>query len=314
MSPWKPKFWAGEEFPKTKQPAPEHGIKAGKLGESWWAKLWIDALERVLGADSGRLARGRAYARGGRAHDLSVANGKISARVTGSRVKPYRVTIQVSPLLDDAWQRVLHEMASKAQFSAELLAGQMPHALNDVFVAAGSQLFPSERSDLRTSCTCPDDGDPCKHVAATHYVLGEALDRDPFLLLELRGMKRSELLDALRALRGAGSSVPTPEARDTVKPQKLELPQASDYDAPRGALPSIDLSFDAPAKSGTLLRQLGVPSHWQRKGSPVDELTPLIRAAAERARSLALSESEAPLQPEPPVPPTVAKKPRKKAR
>src|SRR6185503_13205308 len=58
-----------------------------------------------------------------------------------------------------------------------------------------------------TSCSCPDWGDPCKHVAATHYVLGEALDRDPFLLFELRGRTKRQVMDALRAARSGAEAV-----------------------------------------------------------------------------------------------------------
>jgi uncharacterized Zn finger protein len=78
----------------------------------------------------------------------------------------------------------------------------MPKEIDQVFREAGACLFPQNRSDLKTSCSCPDDADLCKHIAATHYVLGEALDRDPFLLFELSGKTKNEVLDALRAARG----------------------------------------------------------------------------------------------------------------
>lgn len=314
MSPWKPKFWQGDDFSKQKQPPPEHGIKAGKLGESWWAKHWIAALEQVLGADSGRLARGRAYARSGRTHDLRVESGKVCAKVTGSRPKPYDVTLKLSPLSDDTWQRVLAEMASKAQFAAQLLTGQMPQALNEVFVACGTSLFPKDRKDLVTSCSCPDDGDPCKHVAATHYVLGEALDRDPFLLLELRGRTREQVLEALRASRGATPTTEPRAKKTEKKAREPALPSSVDYDAPRAALPTLDFSFEAPRESGAMLRQLGAPDHWQKKAAPAEALSPLIRAAAERARRLALSDTERESSPEDDEPPPAmpAKRPSKK--
>lgn len=54
-------------YPKPTKPRPADGIKAksqrGKIGESWWAGKWIKALEPLM--DSGRLSRGRSYARGG---------------------------------------------------------------------------------------------------------------------------------------------------------------------------------------------------------------------------------------------------------
>ena len=72
------RFWEdGDRYPSKKAPAPEHGIKVKKAGNSWWGKRWLDALEAVLGADSGRLARGRSYARAGRTHDLEVKRGEV---------------------------------------------------------------------------------------------------------------------------------------------------------------------------------------------------------------------------------------------
>jgi len=37
-------------------------------------------------------------------------------------------------------------------------------------------------------CSCPDWSKPCKHIAAVLYLLGDALVRDPSLLLRLRGV------------------------------------------------------------------------------------------------------------------------------
>src|SRR3954449_12120196 len=93
-------------------------------------------------------------------------------------------------------------MAKKAEFSALLLNNEMPRQIDEAFLAAGASLFPKTRAELKTSCDCPDHGDPCKHIAAVHYVLGDALDRDPFLLFELRGRGRDLVLDALRVARG----------------------------------------------------------------------------------------------------------------
>lgn len=301
------RFWEdGDRYPSKKAPPPEHGIKIKKAGTSWWGQRWLDALEATLGADSGRLARGRSYARAGRTHDLEVKKGKVTARVTGSRATPYEITIELQTLPAETWRRVITGMAAKAQFAAELLAGQMPKELDEVFRAAGSSLFPVERADLVTSCSCPDWGDPCKHVAATHYVLGEALDRDPFLLFELRGRSKEQVLEALRVERGVQPSPKrTPQTTSSKKPRakptasesprrdKPALVPAADYDKGRAPLPSLSFSFDAPEQPGALLRQLGAPHRWTGAASPADALVPVVQAAAERARQLALSSSDA---------------------
>ncbi len=282
-----------------KKPPPERGIRMKKAGTTWWGQRWIEALENVLGGDSGRLARGRTYARAGRTHDLIVKGGKITAKVTGSRATPYKITIVLTELSAPAWTKVIDELAKKAQSSAELLAGEMPQSIDAIFVEAGVGLFPKRRADLKASCSCPDWGDPCKHVAATHYVLGEALDRDPFLLFELRGRTKDQVLDALRAARGGagetsakkarGKSAPEPATSDvpTVKLGKLK---AAAYDKPRAPLPALHFTFDEPRTHGGLLRQLGAPATWEGIASPADLLAPLVRAAAESARRIAMAE------------------------
>lgn len=297
MSRWSRFGWY-ESAPK--KPPPERGIRMKKAGTTWWGQRWIEALENVLRGDSARLARGRTYARAGRTHDLVVKGGKVTAKVTGSRATPYKITIELTELSAPAWKKAIDGLAKKAQFSAELLAGQMPQAIDEVFVEAGVSLFPKQRADLKTSCSCPDWGDPCKHVAATHYVLGEALDRDPFLLFELRGRTKDQVLDALRAARGgagetpakkAGKSKASPEAATSEVPTvKLGKLKVSEYDKPREPLPTLHFSFDEPVTHGAVLRQLGAPTTWEGDASPADVLAPLVRAAAETARRIAMAE------------------------
>jgi uncharacterized Zn finger protein len=266
-------------------------------GLTWWGQRWIEALERMAPGYGLRLARGKTYARTGRTHDLTVNAGLVTAKVTGSRADPYDIELQLPQLEAAAWQNAIDNMAAKAQFSAELLAGQMPRAIDEAFAHAGASLFPVQASDLVTKCSCPDWANPCKHVAATHYVLGEALDRDPFLLFELRGRTKEQVLTALRAARsgsfGAADSAEDRASGDVpVAALRLERLPADDYDAPRAPLPSLQLEFDAPAAHAAVLQQLGKPAAWSGDDSPLDLLAPLVRAAADRARAIALTEPE----------------------
>lgn len=337
MSRWSRVGWY-ESAPK--QEPPERGIRVKKAGTTWWGQRWIAALEEVLRGDSARLARGRSYARAGRTHDLVVRGGKVTARVTGTRPSPYKVTIELCQLAEAAWAEALGVMAKKAQFSAELLAGQMPQQIDEAFREAGVSLFPRQRSELKTSCSCPDWGDPCKHVAATHFVLGEALDRDPYLIFELRGRTKERVLEALRAARAGNETSEASEATKSTKAPKkkrskaeaapasepLDAPtvqlgelSAADYDRPREPLPPLRFDFDEPSAHGAVLRQLGAPAAWQSDASPAELFAPVVRAAAEAARRIAMAEPVActsgapPAQGAPPAPPTRARAPRKSA-
>ncbi len=194
--------WA--DWPPARPIRVDGGIKArsrrGAIGEQWWSRRFISVLESY--GMSGRLARGRSYARAGQVLDFELSQGKVTARVQGSRVRPYQVRIGVLPLTTAQWRRVLQELASQALFRAKLLAGEMPHEIEEVFGACGTPLFPRSAADLDMHCSCPDWGVPCKHLAAVCYVLAEEFDRDPFGMLAWRGKGRDELLAALRRIQG----------------------------------------------------------------------------------------------------------------
>ena len=205
-----------EFYPPSRPIKADGGIKArskrGSIGEQWWSRRFIDVLES-FGLQS-RLSRGRNYARSGQVLSLSIGTGHVTAKVQGSRVKPYSVKLTVDPLTTRQWRRVVEALAARAVFRARLLAGEMPAEIEQVFADCGTPLFPHSARDLEMTCSCPDWEVPCKHLAAVCYVLAEAFDDDPFAMLAWRGKGREDLLAALRRLAGgsradqAGHAVP----------------------------------------------------------------------------------------------------------
>jgi uncharacterized Zn finger protein len=192
-----------QDWPPPSRPLPaEGGIKArskrGSIGEQWWSRRFIDVLESL--GMSGRLARGRNYARRGQVLGFEISCGYVTAQVQGSRPRPYRVRIQVTPLTTPQWRKVEQALAGQALFRAKLLAGEMPREIEEVFADCGTPLFPRWARDMEMSCSCPDWGVPCKHLAAVCYVLAEAFDLDPFGILAWRGRGREDLLSSLRRL------------------------------------------------------------------------------------------------------------------
>lgn len=92
-------------------------------------------------------------------------------------------------------------------------------------------LLPRSRKDfVLTACSCPDDFNPCKHIAGIYYRLAARLDQDPFLLFELRGLSRMRLHQALVTTPlGQALASLRPEAEDPTAP--LE-PAASFFTRP----------------------------------------------------------------------------------
>ena len=135
------------DFKPTRPIDTDQGIKAkskrGDFVKNWWATRWIAAMERVM--DRGRLQRGRNYARRGQVLSLEEGKGQITAKVQGSRRTPYKITIELTPLSEKDWEKVLAALAERPYFVARLLAGEMPQEIEEAFQAAKLDLFPGRR-------------------------------------------------------------------------------------------------------------------------------------------------------------------------
>jgi len=245
-------------FKPTKAIKTKDGIKAqskrGAFAKSWWAQRWIAALERLV--DSGRLTRGRSYARNGQVLSIDETEDGIAARVQGSQRTPYKISIKINHLTDAEWDKVIDALAEQAIFSAQLLAGEMPQDIEQAFEKAKVSLFPSTRNDLTTDCSCPDYSNPCKHIAAAHYILGERFDEDPFLIFRLRGRTQEQVMQELRKRRAGEDEIIEEEAEEIEAVIPLEEQVANFWDV-RAPLEGFAVSIRPPAIEMPLLKRLG---------------------------------------------------------
>jgi uncharacterized Zn finger protein len=265
------------------------GIKAlaenGQFGRNWWARRWIHAMEKLM--DGRRLSRGQDYASQGQVLSMGEIKNGVAASVQGSRVKPYRVTIQVMPLKAEEWEKALEVLSGQAVYAAKLLAGEMPENIEDAFQSAGLSLFPERPGDLVTQCSCPDWANPCKHVAAAHYILGDRFDEDPFLLFRMRGRSQEQVLEGLRLHRGgiAEETVVNP-----VEETSTTLENSPDkFWEPGDQISSFSVQVRLPKVSLPILRRLGQPEII-RTFLLEDEIGPAYESASQAAMFLAYSD------------------------
>jgi uncharacterized Zn finger protein len=171
----------------------------------WWAQRWVDVLESF--GWRRRLERARNYARQGNVLEIQFDGSKVSAQVQGTAPEPYKVSLSLDPFDDEQWQYVIESMSERAIFSAKLLSGEMPQNIEEVFTANGLSLFPYTKFDIHSRCSCPDPANPCKHIGAVYYLLGDRFSEDPFVLFQLRGRSKEQIITALRQTRSTQSEV-----------------------------------------------------------------------------------------------------------
>jgi uncharacterized Zn finger protein len=170
------------------------------LGQQpWWVEQWMELINSYRYKK--RLERAWTYARSGNVLSIRFEGRRVHARVQGTEEEPYKVKLWLDTLSDEDWGYVLEALGQKARWSAQLLAGVMPQDIERAFAASGRRLFPFKLQEVRSECTCPDKANPCKHTSAVYYLMGERFSEDPFVLFQLRGRSRGQLLANLAEKR-----------------------------------------------------------------------------------------------------------------
>ncbi|ODS42596.1 MAG: hypothetical protein MSIBF_04630 [Candidatus Altiarchaeales archaeon IMC4] len=250
-------------YTPTKPKEVKDGIKlqSKKIGSRWWSKKWISALERFT--QSNRLQRGKNYARNGQVINFKIESGRVTARVQGSASMPYSVKIELEPFTDEQWKKIISTMSERAIFIAKLLDSEMPPDIEEAFSISGISLFPENRGLLKTHCSCPDHANPCKHIAAVHYILAEEFDRDPFMIFKLRGMGEKNIISKLRTMRGSDTEVtegPELSTENFEKPKMVSLKEcAGNFWSKNRDFEKIPISVTHPIVPAAVLKRLGMP-------------------------------------------------------
>ena len=145
----------------------------------------------------------------------------------------------------------------------------MPHNIEDVFAAAGKTLFPLSLSDIRSRCSCPDPKNPCKHISAVYYLLGDRFSEDPFVLFQLRGRTKEKILTALRQRRGTqGEENSQLNSGENAPTTNSKLPKVDRFWEYSQQLESSLVVIVPPPSSETVLDILGpIPLATDGKGT-----------------------------------------------
>ncbi len=241
----------------------------------WWVGRWLELLDSYRFKK--RLERARIYAREGNVLSIEFQEAQVLAKVQGSEPQPYEVSLSLDPFNQEDWDYVIETMSQKAIFSAQLLAGEMPPNIEEVFTANGLSLFPFNLSEIHSRCTCPDKENPCKHIGAVYYQLGDLFSEDPFVLFQLRGRSRAQILDALRQLRSRNVQVTMAEdASSSSAKLSSQKPETKEVEAK-------ELPSEAEEKEQFSLIQ----QFWQYD-QPLESSLVVIAPAPESKKVLAL--------------------------
>jgi len=252
-----------------------NGVSSG----AWWQRRWTKFLQQI-GADADPIAL-----RGLRVKRLEVQPGMIQAQVVEREIGATQVEVHFPTLTDEQWNAIIDELGSQAIFVAQLLAGDMPAEIEQIFANADSWLLPASADALEQRCAVVGETltlaqTPCRTLNAVYAQLGEMVAEDPWLLLRLRGRDRQQVLATLQEKRNteaqemAVRSAPAANGTNTQEQRAFYAPpfhsadpnaeavagletRITDFWGRRKMLEDVHYHLVRPAVELALLRRLG---------------------------------------------------------
>ena len=248
--------------------------KKGLGEQAWWVEQWMELINSYRYKK--RLERAWGYAREGNVTSIRFEGRRVHARVQGTEEKPYKVKLWLDVLDDEDWEYVIDALAKKAKWSAQLLAGVMPKDIENAFATTGKRLFPFNLQEVKSECSCPDQANPCKHISAIYFLMGDQFKEDPFILFQLRGKDRNTLLSSLV------------EKRLTISQKRKQSTNESE-------------NTSSIRNNGLQNNIIGSPDQWWSYNSALDEELVVITPSTEKATGPAIA-GELPLASNPQFP------------
>ena len=105
-------YFAGIQFQS-------HNNMAQQFGNTWWGNEWLRSLTHI--DYENRIPRGARYARNGSVREIQLQDNVISAKVQGSRPRPYRVKIIVPKFSAEQVDKLMDRLVARPGIISGLL-------------------------------------------------------------------------------------------------------------------------------------------------------------------------------------------------
>jgi uncharacterized Zn finger protein/superfamily II DNA or RNA helicase len=197
--------------------------------KSWWGREWLSVIENL---NEDRVNDDENHSNPFKITDFKYQNGKIIAKIAENRNSSYITELGLKAFTEQDLKIFAEILASSSLIHGDLALGKLPTILNTELLENGINLFPISWKDIKSKCNCPAPISPCVHQSELFYMIGSELDKDPSLLLKLRGVPESFLDSESQAeKRTLASLIENILKESTVnEPLSLKLRKTGDHE------------------------------------------------------------------------------------
>lgn len=189
---------------------------AEQFGKTWWGNEWLRSLTHI--DYDNRIPRGATYARRGNVLDIKLKENIITAKVSGSRITPYKVNIIIPPFFPEQVDALMNELIKHPGIISRLLNRELAPEVMSIAKNCGLKIFPERWSDLKMQCNCPDWAVPCKHLAAVIYMFSHEIDNNPFIVFSMHNV---DIMEELKkrgiSIEETGNDITVQNIKDVVR-------------------------------------------------------------------------------------------------
>ena len=248
------------------------------LLQSWWARrMNTEIIHHVshITMHYAKLLVGQ-----GRIHRIHTKERMVTARVTDTNNRTRRTTLDFGNNPSREQGGIFQTLSQQPLTLALLVEGTMHTSMEHLFQHAGKRLFPRPGLEFQAKCDCNSPLPMCLHAVALHLALSILIDREPSILLELRGVDVTNTI--LHAANTDGTQVSI---------NLLQYPYSRDPSTfwhgrnPTGQLP-VHHPVNLPPYDGILMQQLQVPPDWQGSIDLTKAVMPVYPAASRKAMEM----------------------------
>lgn len=130
---------------------------------------------------------------------VDVSPGELKVKMTQGKQKPVFVKMTAEVFSESVWEKVILRMSREAGWAACLSSGSLPSDFEKVFRLEGERLLPDTFGAFKLQCSAdPDQTSVCRHIFLAWLLFLSELEKDPLLILSLRGRTGAELLERLK--------------------------------------------------------------------------------------------------------------------
>lgn len=182
------------------------------LNEAWWTAEFLK-LMKPGSLNQVQITKGRRLTDRGQVVIQSINNGSVDSVVFDAAGGVKKVTLWMMDLEDD-WEIVFRILASNDLLFSRILTNEYPIELDELLQKAGIHLIPTTVMDLDFKCDCTSGTHICSHIVATYLTLGKYINENPFILFQLRGRSREEVIIGVDSY--SKMLIDTPEETDLI--------------------------------------------------------------------------------------------------